>query len=343
MFYIIPPFLLYFFFLCSLTVNYRLSSHFMSLLSFVLLSVFLGLRYEVGFDWFNYLDIFNGVGFNINDIGYLWLNDFFSNHLSYQALVFFISISLSCMLMVFFIVKSKCLSLAFLFLLITNVWFYNWLYYRQSIAVLIMLIPFVFNVKNKLFFLGFIAVAQLFHASSLFFVPVIFLMSKNFENKYYALILISSLIFSYVVSDSSLRDALMLADSYVNSGFGYYFDSSNPFGVSQTNVGLYKIALMMTFLFSLYIDNKGEDSIHKNMAFLFVFFFILSTKFEILNRLGMLFSVFYPLYITNVWFSNLSNRNLILMSGIFACVFIVFYFNYIVVSNIETYKMYGFN
>ncbi|HFK4480655.1 TPA: EpsG family protein, partial [Citrobacter sedlakii] len=164
-------------------------------MAFLLLSLFLSLRFEVGFDWYNYLDIYNNVGFELKDVGYRLLNDYFRQNYTYQGLVFCITIISSLSLLYFYCKKSINLPLALLFLLITNVWFYHWLFYRQALAIMILLIPFSIGVNKKILYVCFVLVASLFHSSALFLLPAIFIMNLKIRKRYYFYVFI---LFFYV-------------------------------------------------------------------------------------------------------------------------------------------------
>lgn len=172
MFYYFPVLILFILSLLSIFDKNKIT-YWLSIFTFILLSIFLSIRVNVGFDWSSYLDIFNNrADYEILDPGYILINSLFDN---YNTLVFVITICISLSLLLTYTRYSFNISHALLLLLITNIWFYNWLYYRQSLAIFILLIPFILNSKRNIVYLISCCIASLFHSATLLIIPFFYL------------------------------------------------------------------------------------------------------------------------------------------------------------------------
>lgn len=333
MFYYLPALVLFILSFLSIFDKKKIT-YSLSIFTFILLSIFLSIRVNVGFDWSSYLEIFNNrADYEILDPGYVLINSFFDD---YNTLVFAITICISLSLLLTYTRYSFNLSHVLLLLLITNVWFYNWLYYRQSLAISILLVPFIINSKKNITYLISCCIASLFHSAALFIIPFILFKDIFLSNKKIYLICLFTFLTAYF--STYVKELILYINTLINFGFNYYLSEGNTFGETKSTLGLTKIWILVVYIYCVFIDkNKGNNFI-RNLALYFIVFQLLSIPVDILNRVSMFFSAFYPLYISNTLYRNLKQKNLFIMSLIINAVFFIFYFNYIIVSKIGEYQ-----
>ncbi|EKT54128.1 EpsG family protein [Providencia burhodogranariea] len=336
MFYYLPVLILFIFSILSIFENKKIIS-LLSVFTFIMLSLFLSLRVNVGFDWFSYLDIFNNrAGYEITDPGYVFVNSLFDN---YSTLVFTITICISISLLLTCIKYSNNISLTLLLLIITNVWFYNWLYYRQSLAIFIILIPFLFQSKRNITYIMACIIASLFHSSVLLAIPfIIFRKIKISKKSIYILCIIAT---SFAYLSTYTKDLILYISTFVDFGFNHYLSGGNVFGETKSTLGLTKIWILIIYIYCVFIDNNNDQESYsiRNLALFFIIFQLLSIPVDILNRISMYFSIFYPIYISNALYKNLKQRSFFFVILFVILIFFVFYFNYISVSDIGEYQL----
>ncbi|HHR6393511.1 TPA: EpsG family protein [Providencia alcalifaciens] len=333
MFYYFPVLILSILSILSIFDKNKIT-YWLSIFTFVLLSIFLSIRVNVGFDWSSYLDIFNNrADYEILDPGYILINSLFDN---YNTLVFVITICISLSLLLTYTRYSFNISHSLLLLLLTNIWFYNWLYYRQSLAIFILLIPFILNSKRNIVYLISCCIASLFHSATLLIIPFFLFKDIFLSNKKIYIICLSTVLITYF--SNYVKELVLYINTLINFGFNYYLSEGNTFGETKSTLGLTKIWILVVYIYCVFIDkNKGSNFI-RNLALYFIVFQLLSIPVDILNRVSMFFSAFYPLYISNTLHRNLKQKNLFIMSLVISSIFFVFYLNYIAVSKIGEYQ-----
>lgn len=335
MFYYLPALILFVLSTLSIFDRKKITSY-LSIFTFIILSIFLSIRVNVGFDWFSYLDIFNNkAAYEIKDPAYVFINSLFEN---YSSLVLFITICISIALLFTSIKLSSNVSLTLLLLVITNAWFYNWLYYRQSMAIFIILLPFIMESKKNIIYLISCFIASLFHSATLAIIPFIIFRKTFLSKKIIFILCISSTILAY--SSNYIKDFLLYITTLSDFGFNYYFMEGNAFGETKSTMGITKIWILIVYLYCVFIDNNNDEQSNtiRNLALFFIIFQILSIPIDILNRIGMFFAIFYAIYISNTLYDNLRQYSLFFISLFINSVFLIFYINYVAVSKLGEYQ-----
>jgi len=156
---------------------------------FIIFTLLIGFRYEVGGDWRNYLNLFFLQGertFNLIDIVAADPGFVFLNYISYEFNFGFFGLNFLCSIIFMYGVLKFCrfmpmpimaLLVAFPYLIITV----GMGYQRQSLAIGIILLALISLFKGEnLKFLLMVTLAATFHKTAILFYPLlIFTASKN--------------------------------------------------------------------------------------------------------------------------------------------------------------------
>lgn len=200
MIYFLTFFTLSFFSFFSLKPNKFLNFFLFSFIVFFTLCV--GFRYEIGTDWFSYIEMFKYINENIfsSDFGYSIIN-VLSYKLGYDIIFvnFICSILLfSCIL--FFLQKTKypLVNLIVLFPYTIVVVAMN--YVRQSVALGFVMLAIYYLVYkfNNFKFILFLFLAFLFHKSAIFlilFLPFTYIKKLQFKRQYFYIFFLIFLLF----------------------------------------------------------------------------------------------------------------------------------------------------
>lgn len=165
------------------------------LLSLLFALVF-GLRYNVGVDYLSYLEQYN-TGYIDNDIssdefGFRWLNSLL-HFINMPYPVAFISYAF---IQFYFIVKGlrdkELLPFVIIFYFLTTYIFFSFNGIRQSMAFSIIFFSLQFIKEKKIIkYILWIVIAALFHKSAIIFLPLYFILDKEyFSNRIIQLILL---------------------------------------------------------------------------------------------------------------------------------------------------------
>ena len=194
---------------------------------FIFLSFIIGLRNEVGCDWDTYIEIFNYVSRYPNNFGlferlepsFYALNVLFSySYLGYYLINFVIGSIFSFCLIKFCSNLSRpwlALTIALPYFIVVVAMGYT----RQSVAIAISIISFLFLEKGKFYKSVFIILlGATFHRSALFFLfaPLVNI-GKDKENKVFIRFLISLPIAYYFIDNFILRFIPILRIGYLDN------------------------------------------------------------------------------------------------------------------------------
>lgn len=208
----IPYFLLLGYTVIFLTLSKRVKSDFFFYLSFVILTLFSGLRFDVGVDFMSYSEMFkdfkNGNAlFLFEPANMLIINTINVFNLDQQ--IIFLIYSVIIMSGVFYFIKklspSKELSVL-LFVTIGIFYFSSFNGIRQWAAISMMLIAIVKLIEAKpIQFVFFIIMASLFHISAILLLGLIFFQFR-FNKFHLILILLASMfaieLFIFIINNS---------------------------------------------------------------------------------------------------------------------------------------------
>lgn len=293
-----------FFFLFSLLILFgsflkpEKQKYILFLFAFIMFFL-LGYRDEtVGTDTKNYKTYFEIIegGYLLSvEIGWIFLNKLviwqggnFNNLLVLvaAATVFPIAILLK---------KHSVNPLLSLFLYYTlYIYFYSFNISRQAIAITVVLLAYVFLIKNKkVWFIVFVIIASLFHTSSLIALPLVFVdRIPDKKSVYYAALAITSGIGLFYTD--FLLQYLTRVEGYAN-----YFNRYEIGNVIGN--GLYLIVLNAFFLFVLFTIRKRDVSFKIFFCYILLSNLLARIPFNgrVLNFLSIFLILFFPYFINN--------------------------------------------
>ena len=259
------------------------SVNFHHLIFLLFLLTFIGLRYEVGVDWFAYNSIYAQIG-NLNlyevlkwdySVLYYFINWFgFNLNLN----IWFVNLicSFFFVLGIFYAMKSS--PYPWLILVISfpyTILAFSMNYTRQSAAFGLVLIALYFLFKKKKFKLTFfIFLSSQFHISTLLFVPVCLLSLVNFSiRKYIFLVFFSFLLLFFLFLKGFL-------DGYIHMYFYWRGDWNPDYPIESTGSHL-RIALnavsglLFLYYYKIFKFNKVFLKYMFISSFISIIFFLL--------------------------------------------------------------------
>lgn len=284
------------------------------LIFLIFLCLMTGLRYEVGGDWGNYLEIyknFKGVDFynslRITDIGYGILN-YISQQMGFADTIM---INFICALIFYtcfyFICKGVAnfwlpLLISFPYLILVVSMGYT----RQSVAIALVLLALKCGMSKKLKKLIFLSIsAILFHKSAI--IVLMFFPFFIFNS-----ILKNNLIFIfYTFSSFLLMSGLVYMSSL--SGDNIYTDQSSE----MTSAGaLFRILVhFLTLIFYIFYRNKITTLYPQSyrffdyMAFLILYVFLLAIPFSTLADRFNLYLIVFDIFVFSTLATALNGFN----------------------------------
>lgn len=222
------PYILFFIFVASLSLvasrrelaigqfSYKTSFNLLWIIIFIFISLFIGLRFEVGGDWESYLILFEDVqsfGFNsfaVTDPGYFLLN-WASGYLGLG--IFGVNLICGIIFSLGLIVFCRSLPRPLLALLAATpylIFVVAMGYTRQAAALGFVMIAFVLlGRKSYLKFLIFILLAATFHKSAVILLPISVLASTQHRILIFLMLILIALIIYYSTSFASSADKLI--------------------------------------------------------------------------------------------------------------------------------------
>lgn len=239
---------------------------FLCLLLFFVVAV----RYNTGYDYVPYYNIFHTIknssknifelSSNLNlEIGYVFLNIVLSK-LNFKFF-FFIIAALTVLPKCFFISKIRKNRFLVLFCYYCTVFLtYDMGIIRQGISLSILLfsIKYLLN-KNYIKFQLIVIFASLFHATSIIFSVAFFVSYKEYNYKTYLIICFISLLFSLFINTSNVLSIIPNSGGIIDTKISYY---SNYYEESSIFISLIKrIIVMLIFLYCCKIEKNKFDKL----------------------------------------------------------------------------------
>jgi len=302
--------MVYFLFLCllmmfgiiTLSRLSKTSILFFSVLVFISIIIFGGLRYNVGADWESYERIFNEARFdNVFEIG---IEPFFNLliivvkffNLNYLYLVF-ITFTIATALKFQILFKySNSFFAALLVYFPIQFMAYDINGIRQGLAIGILFCSIDSLLKRKLWaFLGIVAVAMCFHYSAVIFFPFYFISNKKIRAKYIHITITLSILLGFLLQKVILSFLLPrlngLESVFAQKVFSY--SSSEEFG-QGISIGFSTLhRLIIFYLFFFFYDKiklkEGLKNILLNSYFISLILYFLFSAIEIVASRGSLY------------------------------------------------------
>lgn len=215
---------------------------------------------------------------------------------------------------------------------------------RQAVALAFIMLSYVLIIKNKNYFFGalFIFIGFLFHKTALVFIIVILLKNWKYSKKNIVLLLLGSVVLSFlyakfsgVVNQINYTD---YSDAGINSGYTGIILNIAIIIIFMTIGSIAKSSIKTS------TEGKIEDefSMLQMLTIIAIGIYLISFNFSQLSRIAMYFQLALLIYVPNV-LSNIKNDRLKIYIYIFSYAILVCYFFVVLVarpnwSNITPYS-----
>jgi hypothetical protein len=315
---------------CIFQDQLRLSQKKTVYIFFVFLLICLaGFRWETGFDFESYYELFYSLKNNSKltlsvEPGVLFLQTFFSSFAYYILFVAIFSITLKS----YFFCKQSPFPFLSLFIYFSTVFLlYEMGQIRQSIAISFVLVSIFYkNIKWKQ--LIFIFIAIVFHYSAILAILLLFIPNKTFNNTTYILPIVIAFIFTLFMSSIFMYIYKFLPSLAVAKIEYYLLEEEGISGIS-TKLLTYKL-----FLCTLLIIYKNKLMLFKlgyyfiNIYFLSVVIYVVF-KFipQIAGRGSLYFSIFEIILVPMLFSIVKMKSNRIIISVLLVFLYSYFYFS----------------
>ena len=312
-------------------------------ISFIIIFIYLALRYEFGNDYEWYLISFNSLKeFDLVDFfevilpyepGWIFINWLFKK-IGFFSLIIFTSL-INCLLYYYLIKKFLPVKLywlaVFIYFFLPNFMLLHSSAMRQSIAIIIFIYSwnFLLNKKPIKYFIC-IAVAITFHFSAVILIPcyiIVFLIDKKIN--FYWGVLIYSFYLSLFLFQTFWSSLIFDSIGNFNEKYLYYQNSAT------TNSGLGFLYFSVLFILTLYFEKKQTRDIQFIFKNSIVSFLIipLALIIDMTGRLGMYFSPALIIVLPSI-FKSLRNHNIkFIYISIIICITLFQFFQFMVSDN----------
>ena len=277
--------------------------HMLFVFSIILLIGFLGLRGFIGWDWWAYYPSYNNLpnGFNY-EIGYeIWSNIFYKIGLSYHHFTFINTVA-DILILAYVLKKYSKYPIfsMFLFLAVQGLSFEVDLL-RNAKAVLLFIISIQFIKERKLIpFLILNILGMTFHMSSVIYLPMYFILNRNYSRKIILPLIILGNIY-YIFDTKIFIHILEYMSSVLPAAVGGKITSY--LSIIPQNyklpIGTLYFERLVTFIMVFFFLHKEKNHrekenpyslIMENSFYIFYLIFLFTSEFFIAStRIGILF------------------------------------------------------
>ena len=277
--------------------------HMLFVFSIILLIGFLGLRGFIGWDWWAYYPSYNNLpnGFNY-EIGYeIWSNIFYKIGLSYHHFTFINTVA-DILILAYVLKKYSKYPIfsMFLFLAVQGLSFEVDLL-RNAKAVLLFIISIQFIKERKIIpFLILNILGMTFHISSIIYLPMYFILNRNYSRKIILPLIILGNIY-YLLDTKIFIHILEYMSSILPAAVGGKITSY--LSIIPQNyklpVGTLYFERLVTFIMVFFFLHKEKNHrekenpyslIMENSFYIFYLIFLFTSEFFIAStRIGILF------------------------------------------------------
>ena len=277
--------------------------HMLFVFSIILLIGFLGLRGFIGWDWWAYYPSYNNLpgGFNY-EIGYeIWSNIFYKIGLSYHHFTFINTVA-DILILAYVLKKYSKYPIfsMFLFLAVQGLSFEVDLL-RNAKAVLLFIISIQFIKERKIIpFLILNILGMTFHISSIIYLPMYFILNRNYSRKIILPLIILGNIY-YIFDTKIFIHILEYMSSVLPAAVGGKITSY--LSIIPQNyklpIGTLYFERLVTFIMVFFFLHKEKNHrekenpyslIMENSFYIFYLIFLFTSEFFIAStRIGILF------------------------------------------------------
>jgi len=298
----------------------------------VLLLLLAGLRHEVGTDWYNYVDFYNGVVPSSIELGYKYVNDIFKSlEIHYNIFLIFLN-SISLTLFLLFLRKNTPLLIIGFLIYFSDLFLYlNLSGIRQAIAL--SLTSFSINYiirKDFLKFLLIVIIASSFHLTALLFIIAYFLPKNRIDKSSIlklSLFAIIGIVFMEIILEFLINTGIKNAEFYI------LFDEkpTNLNNLFLIGVAKRLVPIFLLVLFGYKWIRTQNSTLFINLYLVGLIIYILTYKISpnIGVRLSAYFTITELIIIPNILYVLRDKINRILVLSI--------------IIGITFYKLYGYS
>lgn len=299
--------------------------------TFVILLLFLVLRYDYGMDYMAYLKIHSSINSEIaswgqSDVLFKYLNIIFTN---FYLLIAFVSVYY--IGVIYWIVTSNFKKNEYWFpilLLLINPYLFlvHLSSLRQTIAICFVVIAVFFGIKRKIVpYCSFVLLAVGFHQSAILMFPVYFILTESKINTKVKVSIFAGLALLIATPIFDVVSRFVL--NYLPVHYTYYFNQDLQNTLRST------VLSSFFFLFVILNINKleGKKIIYGKLSLIATIIALLAFKVSMITRVGMYFDIFLIITIPQL-FAVLKNKPVktflvVLMMVIYLLRYISFFSN----------------
>jgi len=284
-------------------------------LSFLLIFIFLALRYDFGNDYMGYYEYFSKVqkasvqdimnfqeyrSFGFMEFGFTWLNKLFPNFFLMVAVLSLFSCYVYYDAIKSYVIPYLAWVSVFMFVFDPYLMLVQSSAMRQTIAICFFIYSIRYLIERNFWKFGLlILIGSLFHKSAILLLPIYFLITPRQWNKSILIVLI---IFYLTISLFGYL-FLPLLENIVRLLFPQYHESYMTTIVGNPlNSGIGFLFLSLIFLFIIWSHNKGSTSniIISKLSIVGFVLYPVDIYFNMFSRIGM---YFFPVLILSLPFA----------------------------------------
>lgn len=298
-------------------------------LSFVTIVLFCGLRYDVGFDYAGYVDIFYNIKYDLPtyvEPGFIFINQLFAKFNRGYVFVFLLMSTITYIIIFTLIKKYDNIHNYVFFLFVFQLLFQINNQCRQGLAIAIFYIALYYlQQKKKLKYVILILIGSLFHYSLILFLILIFYREINLKSRTWIILMFVSYCVSIVGIFNIVGEQLIAAiphyEVYQNTVYS---------GATQLSSSTYIITLFWVLVGTVIAYYKDKVSVNKslilNIYLLGITIYPLFATFHLIERV-----FYYPILLNFILAADLSRHRhsyvkyILVFMGLF--VFIIYCLN----------------
>jgi len=292
-----------FFAVCSEKIKSS-SNHILIVLSFLVVFLFVGLRYNVGNDYEAYTYLYNAIRGGVNthvEYGYYALNKVFSYNLDGYKYVMIVSSFITFLFLYMTLIRDKILSLGLFFVFTFEFLFLINDQVRQGVAISIFLFS-IYYIEKRYFYkylIFIISAALLFHYSALLLIPAYFIYRKKIASWIWFVAIIVSFIFYLKGFFQKILINLIAFIPYYGERYVKYSKFVTP---EELGSGMAVLFWVLLALFIAYKQHKIERPVLINLYLFGMVFYLIFLDFHLLSRAAAyMFYIkilIFPLYLS---------------------------------------------
>lgn len=308
--------------------------------TFLILYLFMALRYDYGNDYMSYLTIHTLLSSGAYAWGY---EDYLFRLLNIAVPNFYVMIaiiSLFYIVTIYYLIKNnlhvKQYWLAILLLLINPYLFLIHLSsLRQTLAICLFIIAISFAIKRKpIEYVVFILLASEMHLSAIILLPLYFILNEKSFNKKHIFIIITILgallftpLFDIIVNKSL---------EYLPNNYSYYYNQGLQNSLRATIISSFYLFLVLFNLDKL----EGKEIIYGKLSLISTLISILAIKVSMITRIGMYFDIFLIITIPQIFnhIDKKTNRQILFL--ILIGIYLLRYYSFFTNSLWESFRHY---